>query len=130
MRRMLFVFMLMAAITVCVGCQTRIIVGSSMTLAWDAPDLGDIPAEQISYEVVLAPYPTGDLALVATVATLEQAVTFASEGKYRLGVRARRDVDGEVLYSDYLWGDVEGSPQPWYVVYYRLPPRILQLRVK
>ena len=111
--------------------QTKVVVGKNITVVWDAPVLGGIPVAEIAYEVVVEPYPTGVAVLVATIATLEQLITFAVEGPYRIGVRVKRTVaDGTVLFSEYLWGDIEGSPQPWYVVYYATPPRVQRVRIK
>lgn len=123
---------LMVLVAMAVSCQTKIIVGSTLTVEWDAVGQGTIPASEISYEVVYTPYPSGAVVLVATVATLEAPITFTVEGAYRIGVRTKRTVaaDGTVLYSEYLWGDIEGSPQPFYVVYYTLPARIERVRIR
>ncbi len=132
MKRIMVLLALLVLVTLTASCQTKIIIGSNMTVEWDAVDQGSIPAGEISYEVVVAPYPAGDVVLVATVMTLESPITFSTEGPYKIGVRTKRTVvaDGTVLYSEYLWGNVEGSPQPFYVVYYKTPARIERVRIR
>jgi hypothetical protein len=120
--------LILVALLAC--AQTQTIVGSTITVTWDAPALGTIPVAQISYEVVLQPYPSGTQTLVGTITTLEEPVTFAVEGQYKIGVRTKRTVAGTILYSDYSWSDVEGSPTPWYAAYYALPPKVVRVRIK
>jgi hypothetical protein len=130
MKRFLLVALLVLT-ALSVSCQTKTIVGSTITVAWDAPALGTIPVAQISYELVLQPYPTGTQVLLATVATLEEPITFTAEGPYKVGVRTKRTVpDGTILYSAYSWSDVEGTPAPWYAAYYASPPKVLRVRIK
>jgi hypothetical protein len=117
-------------VTVFACAQTQTIVGSTITVTWDAPALGTIPVAQISYEVVVQPYPSGTHTLVGTIATLEETVTFATEGQYKIGVRTKRTVSGTVLYSEYSWSDLEGTPTPWYAAYYALPPKVIRVRIK
>ncbi len=129
--RRLPVILLAAMVAASLSCQTKTIVGPTITVAWDAPSLGTIPVAQISYEVVLQPYPTGTQVLVATVATLEEPITFTVEGPYKIGVRTKRTVpDGTILYSAYSWSDVEGTPAPWYAAYYASPAKVLRVRIK
>lgn len=130
MKRILLVLL---TVLVCLnaGCQTKTIVGSTITVQWDAPALGTIPVAQISYELVLQPYPAGTQVLLATVGTLEEPVTFSVEGNYKIGIRTKRTTpDGTLLYSAYSWSDVEGSPAPWYAAYYATPPKVLRVRIK
>lgn len=129
MKKVLILALLLVAL---VGCaQTKVLVGKTITLAWDAPALGGIPLSEVSYEVYLQPYPTGTSTLVGTVTALEQVVTFAVEGRYKIGVRTKRTTaDGTLLYSSYSWSDVDGTPSPWYVVYYENPARVERVRIK
>jgi len=130
MKRFLLVALL-ALVALAIGCQTKTIVGSTITVAWDAPALGTIPVAQISYELVMQPYPTGAQVLLATVTDLEEPITFSAEGAYKIGVRTKRTVpDGTVLYSAYSWGDVEGTPAPWYAAFYASPAKVLRVRIK
>lgn len=130
MKRFLLVALL-ALVALAIGCQTKTIVGSTITVAWDAPALGTIPVAQISYELVMQPYPTGTQVLLATVTDLEEPITFSAEGAYKIGVRTKRTVpDGTVLYSAYSWGDVEGTPAPWYAAFYASPAKVLRVRIK
>ena len=128
---MKYAIIVLLFVTALVGCQTKTIVGATITVTWDAPALGTIPMAQISYEVVLQPYPTGTQVLLATVAMLEEPITFTAEGPYKIGVRTKRTVpDGTILYSAYSWSDVEGSPAPWYAAYYASPAKVLRVRIK
>ena len=121
---------LLVLVAMSLSCQVRTIVGSTAIISWDEPDLEGTPASQISYEVFMGPYPSGAMVLIGTVATLEQPITFTVEGRYKIGVRTRRDVDGETFYSEYAWSDVEGSPVPWYAAYYLLPPKVQRIRIR
>ena len=128
-RRMLIIVLALVSIAAC--AQTKTVVGNSITVAWDAPPLGAIPPAEISYEVVLQPYPTGTAVLVATTAALTQAVTFATEGSYRVAVRAKRTTPGgDIVYSPYLLSDVGGTPTPWYIVSYASPGGPLRIRIQ
>jgi hypothetical protein len=129
---MKYIIAILLLVAVFAGCQTKTIVGSTITVQWDAPALGTIPPAEMSYEVWLQPYPTGTAVLMATVATLEQPITFSAEGAYKIGVRSKRTVasDSTVLYSTYLWSDVAGTPQPWYAAYYVTPAHVDRVRIK
>jgi hypothetical protein len=131
MKRLFVILLMFVALAAC--GQTQTIVGSTIIVVWDAPAFGTIPVEQINYEVVVQPYPSGTQTIVGTIPTLEQVVTFTVEGPYKLGVRTKRTIPGTpiiVLYSDYSWSDLEGSPAPWYAVYYALPPKVIRVRIK
>ena len=130
MKRILTV-LLTILVTLAAQCQTKTIVGSTITVMWDAPALGTIPVSEIGYEVVLQPYPSGTAVLVGTVTAVEQAITFSAEGNYKLGIRTKRTTpDSTILYSAYSWSDLEGSPAPWYAAYYATPPKVLRVRIK
>ncbi len=128
MRRLMILGLLLVAL---VGCgQTKTIVGSTITVTWDAPTLGAIPPAEIAYEVVLQPRPSGTVTLVGTATMIEQVVAFTVEGPYRIGVRTKRTTpDATVLYSAYFWNDVDGT-SPWYAVYYAVPARVERVRIK
>lgn len=131
MKRIAAVLVLvLVALTAC--AQTKTVVGNSITVTWDAPALGDIPPAQISYEVMTEVYPSGAQVLVGTATSVEQSITFTVDGStFKIGVRTKRTTaTGEVLYSDWLWSDVAGTPQPWYVVYFKSPDRVLRVRIK
>jgi hypothetical protein len=130
MKRLILMWaLILVALSAC--AQVKTYTGSTVTVAWDAPDLGAIPPSEISYEVVIAAYPSGDVVPMATIVTLEQPITFSAEGAYRIGVRAVRTLpDGDKLHSDYSWSDLEGVPQPWYTAYYAAPARVLRVRIK
>jgi len=132
MKRIAVAAMLIVCMAAAISCQTKTIVGATMIVQWDAPALGIIPAVEVGYEVWLQPYPSGTSVLVATIVTFEQVVTFTLEGAYKIGVRMKRTVvaDGTVIYSPYNWSDIDGSPSPWYVVFYLSPPKVLRVRIK
>jgi hypothetical protein len=102
---------------------------NQMTIAWDAvapPEPDDI----ISYYVYVAYASTGEqLGSIDTphgkalqeVAVLQATVSFTAEGRYYLGVAAKRVVtDGTVIVSDVNWSNVNGTttPNPFGAVYY------------
>ncbi|KKK97797.1 hypothetical protein LCGC14_2649130, partial [marine sediment metagenome] len=77
-----------------------------------------IPAEDtVTYEVYRNDELIAETDLPPYTMTIEPEVTT------RIGVRAKRvtAVYGEVMYSDYLWSDIGGVPEPW-VVRSLLPP--------
>ena len=127
-RFLLAALMVLVALGAC--SQTKMIVGSTITVTWDAPALGTIPPAEIAYEVFAQPRPSGTVVLVGTVTAVEQVISFTVEGPYRIGVRTKRTTpDATVLYSAYFWADVDGST-PWYVVYYKSPDRVDRVRIK
>lgn len=124
--RKLFCLVALMFVGMLASCQTMVVIGDAITLQWDPSVLTGI-----SYEVVMESYPaSGLIQVIATTTALEQLVVFSTEGRFHLGVRAIRTVDGVTLYSDYSWSDVEGAPQPWYVAYYQAPQRIERIRIK
>lgn len=132
MKRLLTIAILTLAVLLSCDAQTKTIVGSTITVAWDAPALGAIPAAEISYEVALQPYPSGTQTMVGTISALEEPVTFSAEGQYKIGVRVKRTVavTGDILYSAWAWSDLEKSPSPWYAAYFASPPKVLKVRIK
>jgi hypothetical protein len=129
MKRVLLVLVAVLA-GLAAECQTKTIVGSTITVTWDAPALGTIPPAEIAYEVFSQPRPSGTVVLVGTVSIVEQVITFTVEGPYRIGVRTKRTApDATVLYSDYFWSDVDGTT-PWYAVYYASPAKVQRVRIK
>lgn len=129
MRRVLLVAV-MVIVAMAAACQNRVIVGQTFTVAWDAPALGTIPPAEVAYEVVVETRPGGVQRSLGDSAALERAITLESEGKYRVGVRTVRTVDGEVLFSEFAWSDVEGTPAPWYAAFYAVPAKVIRVRVK
>jgi hypothetical protein len=129
MKRLIVVVALLVAAALA-GCQTLTVVGSTIVVEWDKPDLGSIPETEVSYEVYLAPYPGGLGTLLATVTSLEQPISFTAEGKYRIGVRTKRTFTGGEVFSPIAWSDVEGAPAPWYAAYYAAPPKVQRVRIQ
>lgn len=133
MKRINFALVLSLTVAVFAGCQTPTTVGRTLTIQWDAPALGSIPPSQINYIVSIAPYPSGASSAVGSSTMTEYTITFAAEGAYKIGVVTVRTIPGTpplVLYSPYSWSDADGSPAPWYAVYYTVPDRVQRVRVK
>jgi len=107
--------------TVLVFAQ-EIVYTNQVTATWDITttltDGRPIPAEDtVTYEVYRNDELIAETDLPPYTMTIEPEVTT------RIGVRAKRvtAVYGEVMYSDYLWSDIGGVPEPW-VVRSLLPP--------
>ena len=103
-------------------------------MEWDpVPDSG-----AISYEIYVSPYPVvdpldpGAHTLVLETPETEAVVTFPSEGKYAIGVRTKKSIDGEELYSEINWSHENGemTPNPFIVGYYTGPAAPVNLRLR
>jgi hypothetical protein len=53
-----------------------------------------------------------------------------TSGNYRVGIRAIHHEAGINTYSDYVWSNIEGTPEPWYASYNVPAGKVLRLRVK
>lgn len=107
---------------------------NQVTVAWDSVS----PPGTVSYQVFVATYPVVDPQnpgahdlQVETEAT-EATVTFPAEGKYAIGVRTKKLIDGEILYSEINWSfeNGESTPNPFIVGHYIPPDAVLNLRLK
>ena len=106
---------------------------NQVTVAWDPV----IDSGAISYEVYISPYPVVDTldpgahTLVLETAATEAVVTFQAEGKYAVGVRTKKLIDGEELYSEINWSYENGAmtPNPFIVGYYTGPAAPVNLRL-
>jgi hypothetical protein len=91
-----------------------------------------------SYEVNVSPYPVlnpqdpGAHTLVLETTATEAVVTFQAEGKYAIGIRARKSIDGEELYFEINWSYENGAltPNPFIVGYYTGPDVPVNLRLQ
>ncbi len=108
------------------GYSQEIIYTNQVTVTWDiTTTLSDgrpIPAEDtVTYEVYRNDELIAEADLPPYTMTIEPEVTT------RIGVRAKRvtAVYAEVMYSDYLWSDIGGIPEPW-VVRSLLPPNTVK----
>lgn len=106
---------------------------NQITVAWDP--VSDSGA--ISYEVYMSSYPVVDpldpgahILVLETTAT-EAVVTFPVEGKYAVGVRTKKSIDDEELYSEINWSYENGvnTPNPFIVGYYISPAAPVNLRL-
>jgi hypothetical protein len=132
MKRSMMVAALLLAVCLVASCQTKVVVGQSLEVEWDAPSLGTIPPAEVTYEVGIQGYPSGAFTLIATVPGTGGVVTFAAEGAYRVMVRTVRTVveDGTVLPSEWAKSDEVGTPSPWYVVFYATPGSVIRIRIR
>lgn len=101
---------------------------NQVTVAWDpVSDTGTI-----TYEVFITPYPIVDPQnpgahnLVGETAATDYTITFQTEGKYAVGIRTKKSIDGEIFYSDINWSDENGvyTPNPFILGYY-IPPDVV-----
>ncbi|MBA7582873.1 hypothetical protein ES708_24811 [subsurface metagenome] len=107
---------------------------NQVTVEWDP--VSDSGA--ISYEVYVSPYPVvnpldpGAHTLVLETTATEAVVTFQTEGKYAVGVRTKRSIDGEALYSEINWSYKNGvnTPDPFIVGYYTGPAAPVNLKLR
>ena len=89
--------------------------------------------DTISYEVFIAPlgdYPAAQA--VGQTELLAMDVMIANEGDWVVGVRTVRTItsNGEVLYSEINWSDINGlaTPDPFVVRHYEAPAAPSNLR--
>ena len=116
--------------TVLVFAQ-EIVYTNQVTATWDITttltDGRPIPAEDtVTYEVYRNDELIAETDLPPYTMTIEPEVTT------RIGVRAKRvtAVYGEVMYSDYLWSDIGGVPEPWVVRSILPPSNIENVRIE
>ena len=107
---------------------------NQVTVGWDP--VSDSGA--ISYEVYVSPYPVvnpldpGAHILVVETTATEAVVTFQAEGKYAVGVRTKKSIEGEELFSEINWSYENGAmtPNPFIVGYYIGPAAPVNLRLR
>ena len=94
----------------------EIVYTNQVTVTWDITttltDGRPIPAEDtVTYEV----YRNDEL--IDEIDLPPYTITIEPETTTRIGVRAKRvtAVYEEITYSDYLWSDIEGVPEPWVI---------------
>ncbi|KKM22152.1 hypothetical protein LCGC14_1628210 [marine sediment metagenome] len=98
----------------------EVVYTNQATVAWDA--VAPIkPADIITYQVWIDSAATG-LLMVGETDLLQYTITFTVEGGYIIGVGAKREIFGEVVYSDDInWSDVNipvgSTPVPFVIVY-------------
>jgi hypothetical protein len=101
---------------------------NQVTFAWDASETADIPQEQISYTVLMVSETDTTKASPTTVVenltALQHTITMNVEGRYFLGVKAVRTVDGAVVSeSTVAWSDDDAATgsKPFGVQFYKTP---------
>jgi len=124
MKRLLIIlfFVLVASL----AYSQEIVYTNQVTVTWDITttltDGRPIPAEDtVTYEV----YRNDEL--IDEIDLPPYTITIEPETTTKIGVRAKRvtAVYEEITYSDYLWSDIEGVPNPW-VIRSILPPTNLK----
>ena len=93
------------------------------TVAWD-PSEKIVDTDVITYVLYFKIVGTEVPILAGETADLNFTFTFTNEGKYYLGVSAKRLViDGEIVESEINWSDVNGesTPSPFGVRFYVKP---------
>lgn len=107
---------------------------NQVTVEWDPVSDSGV----FSYQVYVSPYlvvnpldPGAHTLLFETTAT-EAVVTFQAEGKYAVGVRTKKSIDGEELFSDINWSYENGAttPNPFIVECYTGPAAPINLRLQ
>ena len=142
MKRLLVLAFLVLAVLGWAAPVTTPVTASPATILWDPiTKLGDgsaIPAgDTIAYELYMQPctsagVATGTATLVATVTSGTGSLVLAAEGWYVVGVRTKRTLSGSgsVVFSDYAWSQVVGSPNPWFLAYNKAPSIPQNLRMQ
>ena len=62
----------------------------------------------------------------------DAVVSFQAEGRYAVGVRTKKSIDGEELYSEINWSAENGvnTPDPFIAEYYTGPAVPVRLRLR
>lgn len=120
MKKILLIFLLVLPLLL----GQTVVRENPVSVAWDEVlPMGD---DTISYEVFVAPlgdYPAADS--VGQTELLTMDVPLPGEGDWVIGVRTVRTItsNGEVLYSEINWSDVNGlaTPDPFIARWYAAP---------
>ena len=100
---------------------------NQMTVAWDASATADIPQEQITYTVYMIDSTDtakdNPIMVAEGLIDTEYTFTFATEGRYLLGVKAVRTVSGEKVSESVIsWSDNEQyTTNTFGAVFYKAP---------
>lgn len=104
---------------------------NQITVAWDPVT---VSSGTVSYKVYTRPAAGGTETLFATTPNTESTVTFTVEGKYFLGVRSVRTVDGiDIESSTISWSNVASdvlNGATFGAQYYLPPSKAGGLRIK
>ena len=131
MKKLFIAIFIMLTMVLTTGYSQEIVYTNQVTVTWDITttltDGRPIPAEDtVTYEVYRNDELIAETDLPPYTMTIEPEVTT------RIGVRAKRvtAVYGEVMYSDYLWSDIGGVPEPWAIRHILPPEKINNVRVE
>jgi len=128
--RILIVLLLVAPLSL----AQEVHYANQISVAWNPV----VDSGAISYQVYISPYPVVDPLdpdahmLVSETTSTQAVVTFSGEGKFAIGVRTKKEFEGETLYSDINWSfeNGESTPNPFIVGRYLPPDAVLNLRVE
>ncbi len=131
MKKLFIAIFIMLTMVLTTGYSQEIVYTNQVTVTWDVTttltDGRPIPAEDtVTYEVYRNDELIAEIDLPPCTMTIEPEITT------RIGVRAKRvtAVYGEVMYSDYLWSDIGGVPEPWAIRHILPPEKINNVRVE
>jgi hypothetical protein len=110
MKKIFTIALIIISLVFAIGYSQTVIYTNQKTVTWDLSTKLDngqpIPVgDKIEYEVYLKNRVTSVEILLTTVALPPYTVTLPTEGKYLVGVRAKRTTQSEVIYSEMNWSD-------------------------
>ena len=100
---------------------------NQVTIAWEGA------ANATGYKVYTKSVDGTNVVEVGMTALLNYTITFIEEGRYFLGVKSIRNIDGELLTSDIAWSDSAEACQnseTFGAVYYEPPEAVTNLRIE
>jgi len=114
----LFILMLIA---LSLGYTQEVINTNQATVTWD--EVTGITGI-VSYEVFARNRITAEEVSLTFVDIPPVVVTVPGEGDWDVGVRTIRQIDGQILYSEMNWSNVNGvwMPSPFFLRHY-IPPK-------
>ena len=134
---LIFMILLLVGLMFSLAYGQDFVDANQITIEWD-PVAPIDPADVIAYQVFLSPYPfVGDRQDVNTpweeievTLAVQSTLTFTTEGEYVAGVRTIRSVEGgpTIKYSDMIWSDIDGVPNPFVLRYYESPDSPVNIR--
>lgn len=129
MKRFLLSLLFVLVMTVSVNAQ-QWQTANSINVAWDAVT---VTSGTVTYKLYSKTVPGGVETFISTVSTTGATVTFQAEGRYFLGVRSVRTVNGvELEASTISWSDNPAVCQggvTFGVQYYTLPAPVGGIRI-
>lgn len=129
MKRLLLALLVVLALAVTAQAQ-QWTTANQVTVSWDVVT---VQSGTVSYKLYSRLASGGPEVFISTVTALSAVVTFQAEGRYFLGVRSVRNVDGvELEASTISWSDNPAVCQggvTFGVQYYTLPAPVGGIRI-